>query len=295
MKIVITGATGLLGRAVLRELKRVDGFDAVGTGFSRAIDDIAYLDLRDGESVRDFIATQQPQAIIHSAAERRPDISENDPDATRALNVQATQTVADAARSVGSWVIYISTDYVFDGTSPPYTPDAQPNPLNFYGRSKLEGEEVIRESGKHCILRVPVLYGPSPSFDESPITLLGRMLIEGEKATVDHWATRYPTLTTDVAVVCRQLLEHKQSHPDFAGTFHWSGDEAMTKFDIARVTSESFGLSADGLTPDPEAPAGAPRPKNSQLDCSTLEGLGIGRRTPFQQAIVEVLKPFLSW
>jgi S-adenosylmethionine synthetase len=298
MKVILTGATGLLGRAILELLKDLEmaagEYEVVGTGFSRAIDDIAFLDLRDARAVKDFVKEQRPHAIIHAAAERRPDLSENDPDATRTLNVEATKSIAEAASEVGAWVIYISTDYVFDGTAPPYAPDASPNPLNFYGQSKLEGEEVVRAAGDHCVLRVPVLYGDSASFEESPITMIAKTLIDGEKATLDHWATRYPTMTLDVAAVCEQLLERKEHVVDFGGTYHFSGGEAMTKFEIAEAIAKACDLSADHLTPDPNPPVGAPRPQNSQLDCSSLTALGIGMRTPFDVGIRSVLGPFLS-
>lgn len=294
MKILVTGATGLLGRAVLAELRSCSGFDAVGTGFRRASGDVVRLDLLDAPAVRSFLAQERPRAIVHAAAERKPDVSENDPAATRALNVEATQTIADAARSIDAWLVYISTDYVFDGSSPPYRPDSTPNPLNFYGRSKLEGEEVVRRSADHAILRVPILYGPSESLEESPVTILARILMDGRETTLDHWAVRYPTHTTDVAVVCRQLLERREANAGFSGTFHWSGDEAMTKFEMARTIAEACGLAGEGLRPDPNPPAGAPRPRNSHLDSTELERLGIGMRTPFRQAIVPILEPFLA-
>lgn len=294
MKIIVTGATGLLGRAVLAELSRCRDFDALGTGFRRATGDIVRLDLLDAVAVRDLFARERPRAIIHAAAERKPDVSENDPAATRALNVEATRTIADAARSIDAWVVYLSTDYVFDGSSPPYRPDSTPNPLNFYGRSKLEGEEVVRRAVDHAILRVPILYGPCESLEESAVTVLARILIDGRETKLDHWATRYPTQTTDVAVVCRQLLERREADAGFSGTFHWSGDEAMTKFEMARAIGEACGLAVDRLRPDPNPPSGAPRPRNSHLDCAELERLGIGRRTPFREAIVPILEPFLA-
>ena len=298
MKVIITGATGLLGRALLKSLKELQDmageYQVLGTGFSRAEDPVVFLDLRDAEAVTDLIQEFRPHVILHSAAERRPDISENDPEATRSLNVDATRTVAEAADSVGAWVIYISTDYVFDGTSPPYKPDDSPNPLNFYGQSKLEGEEAVRATGDHCILRVPVLYGDSPSFDESPITQIGRTVIEGKLTTLDHWATRYPTMTMDVAAVCEHLLERKRHVADFGGTYHFSAGEALTKYEIAQAIAQVCELSADHITPDPNPPSGAPRPKNSQLHCSTLMELGIGGWMTFDTGVYSVMRPFLE-
>ena len=290
MKVIITGATGLLGRALSRELSTPN--DVVGTGLHRAAGAVRRLDLLDPKAVTRFLRDERPRVIIHAAAERRPDVSENDPEATRALNVEATRTIAAAAAGIGAWLVYFSTDYVFDGTSPPYAPDATPNPLNFYARTKLAGEDVVRRSADHCILRVPVLYGQIESLEESPVTAIASDLIAGGEVKLDHWATRYPTFSGDVAVVVRQLVEEKRRNADFAGTFHWSGDEALTKYDMARVIAAAWGLPSGKLIPVPDPPTGAPRPRNSQLDCSALERIGAGRRTPFKESVIACLEPF---
>lgn len=291
MNVMITGATGLLGRGIVSELSRSSSLNVMGTGFRRATGAIRELDLLDPEAVRRFVESERPAVILHAAAERRPDVSENDPGATHALNVDATGTIVDVAATVGAWVIYISTDYVFDGTSPPYRPDAAPNPLNLYGRSKLAGEEVVRRATRHCILRVPLLFGPVESLDESPVTSIAKQLLPGKSITLDHWATRYPTSTGDVAFVCRQLVERRREQPDLSGTFHWSGDEALTKYDMARAIAEAWSLDVQ-LNPDTNPPAGAARPKNSELDCSDLESIDIGRRTPFRDSLNAALAPF---
>ena len=295
MKIVVTGVTGLLGRALQREFATAGpSFEVIGTGWQRASDGVVRLDLRRSDDVRNFLQEVRPNAIIHAAAERRPDVSENDEGATRALNVEATRTLVEEADRLGVWLLYLSTDYVFDGSAPPYAVDARPNPLNFYGQSKLEGEDVVRGgTGGHGILRVPVLYGQVETLNESPVTVIAEVFRKTPvSARLDHWATRYPTLTDDVARTCRQLLERRQADDAVSGTFHFSGDEALTKFEMAQVIGEILGQSTDGLLPVSEPPAGAPRPQNSQLDVSRLEALGIGRRTPFRTALAEALRPF---
>ncbi len=291
MKVMITGATGLLGRSLMSELSSSDSLDVIGTGLRRARGAIHSLDLRDSGAVKQFVESQSPAVILHAAAERRPDVSENDPDATHSLNVEATETIVEVARTVGAWVIYISTDYVFDGSSPPYRPDAAPNPLNFYGKSKLAGEEVVRGRGGHCVLRVPVLFGPVESLNESAVTTIAIQLLAGGEVKLDHWATRYPTSTDDVAFVCRQLVERRREEPDLAGTFHWSGDEALTKYEMARAIAEAWALDVR-LIAESSPPVGAPRPRNSQLDCSDLERIGVGRRTPFKTSLSASLAPF---
>ncbi len=291
MKVLITGITGLLGRALSAELSTTS-FDVVGTGLRRATGDVVAIDLTDREAVERLLREQRPDAIIHSAAERRPDVSENDPDATLALNVDATRSIVEIAKEVGAWVVYLSTDYVFDGSSPPYRSDATPNPLNFYARSKLEGEHIVRTVDENCVLRVPVLYGQVETLDESPVTTIAKGLLTGGEVKLDHWQTRYPTSTADVAAVLRQMLESSADGRSISGTVHWSGDEAMTKYDMGRTVCEIWGRPHDNLIPQPDPPGGAPRPKDTQLDCGELEALGIGQRTRFRDALASALAPF---
>ena len=231
--------------------------------------------------------------IIHSAAERRPDVSEGDPEATEALNVAATRQLAELSKEVGAWMLYLSTDYVFDGTEPPYHPGDKPNPLNNYGQSKFDGEQVMREIVEDgAILRVPILYGPIEELAESAVTLIFESVRKGT-ATLDNWATRYPTQTQDVADAIRKMVNRHYTDGNVLGTFHFSGDEPLTKYEMALIMAEIAGLDGSGLTPSDSAPPGAPRPKNCQLDCSRLEYLIDPKRTPFKEAIADALKPYL--
>ena len=179
-KIVLTGASGLLGRAIMAEL--LPNFDIIGLGLNRIHSGIQKLNLLDTESVNEFMWTVKPDILIHSAAERRPDISQNDPKRTIALNVEATRHVARLAYQTGSWMIYLSTNYVFDGTSPPYSPQDLTNPLNLYGQSKLDGENAVRaETDQFCIIRLPALYGQVEFLGETSITQIGEQTQSEEK------------------------------------------------------------------------------------------------------------------
>ena len=107
-------------------------------------------------------------------------------------------------------------------------------------------------------------------------------------------ATRYPTLTDDVAVVLRQMLEYHFDKGPLAGIYHWSGNEPMTKYDISLVFANAIGFAPAQLVPDATPPSSAaPRPRDCHLDSSLLESLGMGRRTPFATAVPRILKGFL--
>jgi dTDP-4-dehydrorhamnose reductase len=293
-KVALIGATGLLGRAVANELAAITRWQVIRTAFRHGDTSTITLDIRDEGAVRQFIADQAPDAIVVAAAERRPDVCENDPVLARALNVDALGFIAGAALEIGSWILSISTDYVFDGTQPPYQPDDAPNPLNAYGRSKLDGERALLQSGaRSCVLRLPLLYGPVIDWGESAVTGLTPAIVESARgvapAAMDAWATRYPTFTPDVAVVIRQLLECHEIGESVTGVTQWSGDEPMTKFDIARRIAQVLNIDAC-ITAQQTPIDTTPRPQNCHLASDALEVLKIGQRTPFDTAIRAVLQ-----
>ncbi|CAM2178410.1 dTDP-4-dehydrorhamnose reductase [Paraburkholderia sacchari] len=296
-KVAVAGASGLLGRALMRELAVGTDWQIVPTAFSRVGAGQVALDVRDARAVDAFVAKEAPDAIVIAAAERRPDVCEHDPAAARALNVDAVRSIASAARRRGAWVLSISTDYVFDGAHPPYLPDAEPNPLNAYGRSKLEGEHALLDTADDAlVLRLPLLYGPIVDWQESAVTSLVPAIRASAQAgaaaaVMDAWATRYPTFTPDVAFVIRELLTRCADGSAVRGIAQWSGDEPMTKYDIAQRIAGALGIESQLVAQT--APTDAtPRPRDCHLDSGRLEALGIGRRTPFDAGIRAVLDAF---
>ncbi|XP_044136788.1 methionine adenosyltransferase 2 subunit beta isoform X1 [Bufo gargarizans] len=295
-RVLITGATGLLGRAVYKEFKDKN-WHVLGCGYSRARPQIESLNLLDTSAVKELVEEFKPHVIVHCAAERKPEIVENQPDLAALINVGASENLAKVAAAGGAFLIYISTDYVFDGTNPPYREDAMPNPLNLYGKTKLEGERVVLQNNEGAaVLRVPVLYGDVEKIEESAVTIMfDKVQNSNKSANMDNWLQRFPTYVKDVASVCLQLSERKLQDPSINGIFHWSGNEQMTKYEMACAMADVFNLPARHLRPITDEPVGAtPRPWNPQLDCSRLEALGVGQRTPFRVGIRESLWPFLD-
>ncbi len=294
--ILVTGASGLLGRAIVAEFQShasTRAWQVVGTAFSRVRDGLVRLDLCDATAVTACLERFQPRVVVHSAAERRPDVSERDPAATQRLNVEATARLARWCAAHGAWLLYLSTDYVFDGTRPPYAVDAPTHPLNAYGRSKLDGEIAIRnETADAAVLRVPILYGPCETLAESAITVTVPALLKATPAApavLDNWATRYPTHTADVASVIRQMALRRLADPALAGVFHWSGDEPHTKYTLGLLMARLLGVGPAALRPDDAPSSGAPRPQNSHLDTARLAGLGISARTPLEPSLRAIL------
>ncbi|KAL0994679.1 hypothetical protein UPYG_G00125740 [Umbra pygmaea] len=294
-RVLVTGATGLLGRAVYKEFQN-NAWHTLGTGYSRARPRFLRCDLTDEAAVRGLIQDFQPHVIVHCAAERRPDVVERHTEAALNLNVHASGMLAKEA--AGIFFLYISTDYVFDGRNPPYGEDDAPNPLNVYGKSKLEGErEVLRQNPGAAVLRVPILYGEVERVQESAVTVLWDKVQEGaESCTVEHCQQRFPTYVNDVARVCRQMAERRLEDPSIRGIFHFSGKEQMTKYEMACAIADAFNLPSSHLIPmtDQTAGSGAQRPHNAQLHCSRLELLGLSvEPVSFKMAVRDSLWPFL--
>ena len=299
MKTLVTGASGLLGRSLMACLAELPG-ELIGTARSRIIPPLTQLDLTDEPAVRQAFATWSPDLVVHSAAERRPDVVDGDPAAAVRLNVGATALLAELAAASGARFIYISTDYVFDGKTPPYAVDAKPVPLNAYGRMKLAGEDAVRaaystlSNDVFAILRIPILYGRVQNLAESPITELAARLLEGHAFKAEDWAMRYPAHADDVAravtLIAEQLM---QTIPNaFGGTYHFASGEQFTKYGMALVLAKELNVDTHLIQPDPNPPSGAPRPKDCRLDSSRLDSLGFLPRIRFADGVREALAPF---
>ncbi|WP_444891120.1 dTDP-4-dehydrorhamnose reductase family protein [Microbulbifer sp. DLAB2-AA] len=294
MKILITGASGLLGRSVFKQLSNNPTFSVIGTAFSRSGENLIRLDLSDSSAVKASLNDIKPEVVIHCAAERWPDRCADNPDTTWQLNVSSTELLSKHCSEINAQLVYISTDYVFDGTAPPYAPDDTPNPVNFYGRSKLAGEEAVLKNGNHWVLRLPWLFGPVSYLEESGITALLETLREQKPVTLDHWAIRFPTSVEEVAEVLEQCLLKTQRGIQFEGIYQWSGDTACTRFELAHIIAKVCELSADHISADSKPDFSVPRPYNCQLDKSRLTNLGIKGTEPLPQQLARNLKSFIQ-
>ncbi|BGO94059.1 hypothetical protein NBRC10512_003692 [Rhodotorula toruloides] len=305
MRVLVTGASGLLGRAVFAAFKDA-GHHVTGTAYSRASGDLVKLDLQDEKAVEQFFADFKPDCVVHCAAERRPDAVEADPEAAKKLNIAVPAHLSALSRSSAHpfALIYISTDYVFDGHAPStgYEPDAKTGPTNAYGESKLAGEEAVleglKQGGKGCVLRVPVLYGKAEKHSESAINILVdsvRKAAAGQLVKMDDWATRYPTNVTDIARVLVDLAARSAS-TQLPHILHFSAQQLYTKYTISRLFAElhnpplKLGDNLVRVTEGPK-PGETVRPKDCHLSNRAIEALGIDTRTvDFEQWWTEYLR-----
>ncbi|KAI1771927.1 NAD(P)-binding protein [Hypoxylon cercidicola] len=308
---LVTGATGLLGRQVVRAFER-GNWNVKGTGYSRA-DGVSILkvDLVNAEQVASTLDNVKPQAVVHCAANRFPDKCDNDPEGTRAINVEATRSLASLCAARDIFLIYISTDYVFPGKpgDAPYEADAEPQPTNLYGQTKLDGEHVVLEEYKNAgkaglgvVLRVPVLYGDAEMPAESAVNVLmdsvWKAQQEGAKIKMDHWALRYPTnvcssappfacfiLTEDVGRVCHDIsLKYLDSddRSKLPQILQFSSEDKFTKYEICQLFGEIMGLSIASIEPNTEGNdpnASVQRPYDCHLSTKALKDIGINVAT----------------
>ncbi|HZN14710.1 MAG TPA: dTDP-4-dehydrorhamnose reductase [Acidimicrobiales bacterium] len=277
MRVVITGAGGQLGHDLVDAFADHEVFAC----------DHAAMDVTDRDAVLGTILTVQPDAIIHAGAWTAVDACESDPDKAFRVNALGTRHVADAARRAGAHLVYVSTDYVFDGSKPePYLEWDRTNPQSVYGRSKLGGElELGPES---TIVRVAWVCGAhGNNFVKTMLRLAGER---------DSWGVVYdqrgcPTFTPDLAVGIRRLAVDRMP-----GVFHVTNQGATTWFDLARDVLRLAGFDPAKVHPistvDYNAPA--PRPANSVLENAALRGVGLPLLADYHEPLERLVKELLA-
>ncbi|KAF3038595.1 hypothetical protein E8E11_004632 [Didymella keratinophila] len=296
--VLVTGASGLLGRQVQQQFARA-GWKAIGTGLHRLNPpDIVKLNILNRADIDALLDDVKPDVVVHCAANRFPDSCSANPAAARNINEQASRALAEATVARGKFLIYISTDYVFSGRQgeAPYKASSAPDPPNVYGRTKLEGERAVLEvcasanaRNRVVVLRVPVLYGACDEPKESAVNVLMSSLWaaqklepEDPKIDIDDWALRFPTNTADVGRVCRDVSDFYRSTEntgkDLPQILQFSSEDRMTKWQIVQMFAEITGLPLDNLKPSKpqdEPSNGVVRPYDCHLDTSELQELGI--------------------
>lgn len=256
--VLVTGATGMLGRYVLDELRKLN--------ISYVAPDRARCDLSDPSTIYSYIRDLRPDAIMHLAAETDVDMCEREPRRAGILNHLATQAIAQAARASESWLLYVSTSNVFGADCKSFYNELDvPAPVNYYGRSKLHGEHAARLScpESHLILRAGWMIGGGPEHDHKFVGKVIRQISGGLgplRAVTDKFGslTRADALA-DFAV--SSLLQRR------TGTLHFCSRGVVSRFDIAMAICEILqsGGPVEGVT-SAQFPLSAPRPYSEGMD-----------------------------
>ncbi|WP_105188178.1 dTDP-4-dehydrorhamnose reductase family protein [Pseudoalteromonas sp. T1lg48] len=290
-KIIVSGATGLLGRALFARLYREH--QVIGLGYSRAQPPIVKADLFDKDAISALFTSHRPNFFIHSAAERNPDKFDNDPEHSIKFNCAVTEHIAKCCEQFNCKLIFISTDYVFDGRNPPYAEDAKTNPLNLYGQSKARSEVLLQAQYPHAaIVRIPVLYGEVNYLGESAVTVIAEQLKNGA-TRFDDQCQRFPTDTADIAEALAGAINTQGAQ--LQGMYHLSANERLTKLEMAKLMAPQLGLDPSILAATAVDTSGsATRPLDCALKDTRLGVQGIEIKSDFATRIAKVLTPHLS-
>ncbi|GAA4034348.1 SDR family oxidoreductase [Allokutzneria multivorans] len=264
-RVLITGASGLLGTAVRQRLEGT-GHTVIpchhnkNSGGER-------LDITSAESVAEVFARTEPEVVVHCAA--IPDVAqcEKDPDLARLVNVDGTELVATQATRIGARLLHVSTDWVFAGDGDGgYRETDSPTPAQEYGRSKLAAEQA---AGSALIVRVPLLYGlgsqPRPTWPAQVLTKLAR----GEEVRTDDEEIRQPAFVDDVARCFADLITLGAK-----GIVHIAPQEQHTKLAWSRLLAEAVGAPTELIRPTPR-PHWPTRPLRATLRTDRLAELGV--------------------
>ncbi len=245
MKILITGSNGLLGQKLVKLLVS-EGIDVIAT--SRGADRLGLggyvydsMDITNASDVQTCIKKHNPDVVINTAAMTNVDQCETEREACYALNVTAVANLITASESIDCHLIHLSTDFIFDGSHGPLTEEDKPNPISYYGESKLAAEELLFKSTiKWSIARTVLVYGVAMDMSRSNIVLWVKKSLENGqtiKVVNDQWRT--PTLAEDLAMGCYLIAKNKA-----LGIFNISGEDMLTPFQMAMQTAEFFNLNS---------------------------------------------------
>ncbi len=247
MKILLTGSNGLLGQKLVGLLAQQPGVELVATarGANRLAGPYPFvrfvlLDVTDAAQVRQVLAQERPTHLIHTAAMTQVDECELDQAACWAQNVTAVEHLAAACADLGIHLTHLSTDFIFNGKEGPLLEDATPDPISYYGESKLAAERVVQGTAglRWAIARTVLVYGTLHGGGRSNIVLWVRDSLRSGKAIKvvdDQWRT--PTLAEDLAQGCWLLARQSAQ-----GIYHISGRELLTPYQMAQQVADFFGL-----------------------------------------------------
>lgn len=277
MKVLVTGANGQLGYDLIKELNKRN-IENIGV-------DKNDFDITNQDETENFILNCKPDAIIHCAAYTNVNKAEDEKDLCYKINVDGTKNIASACKKIDAKMIYISTDYIFDGKkNSPYEIDDNPNPLNFYGKTKLDGENIIKNSlEKYFIVRISWVFGKNGN--NFVKTMLNLSQTQNELNIVSDQIGS-PTYTVDLSkILCDMILTGKY------GIYHATNENYCSWYEFAQ---EIFKISDIKIKLNPvktkDFPSKAKRALNSRLSKKKLPESNFSKLPTWQNALARFLK-----
>jgi dTDP-4-dehydrorhamnose reductase len=245
-KVLITGASGLIGFNVFREALRDESLTVLGCYNGFAFDSrpsLVPLDLTNETDVWNLVMTFRPNVIIHAAAHPDPKFCEDNKPAAEALNLSATKLLCTLAEQVAAKLVFLSTDLVFDGSGKMYDEAAKPRPISFYGQLKADAEKFIATNlENHVILRTTIQLGESPKKTRSVNEQFLNAIAKGERPAFFTDEFRTPIGTANLAQVILEMSEN-----DATGIFHATGDERLSRYELGAKVATHFGVPLEKI------------------------------------------------
>lgn len=276
MRVLVTGVKGQLGYDVMNELAG-RGHEGIGV-------DIQEMDITDAASVEKVITEAAPDAVIHCAAYTAVDAAEDNVDLCRRVNAGGTENIARVCKALNCKMMYISTDYVFNGQGTrPWEPDDKREPLNVYGQTKYEGELAVETLEKFFLVRIAWVFGVNGKNFIKTMLNLGKTR---DHLTVVADQIGSPTYTYDLARLLVDMIE-----TDKYGRYHATNEGLCSWYEFACEIFKQAGMNVtvSPVTSD-QYPAKAKRPMNSRMDKSKLDAMGFKRLPSWQDALGRYLK-----
>lgn len=278
MKILITGSKGQLGHDLMNEFDK-RGVEYIGV-------DVAEMDITDAKACRQVITEAKPDAVIHCAAYTAVDAAEDNVELCRKINAEGTKNIAEVCRDLDVKLMYISTDYVFNGEGVrPWEPDDHREPLNIYGLTKYEGEVYIeRLVKKYFTVRIAWVFGVNGKNFIKTMLRLGK---EKGAVSVVNDQIGSPTYTYDLARLLADMIETEEY-----GRYHATNEGLCSWYEFACEIFRQAGMDNVRVTPvdSSQFPARAKRPKNSRMAQSKLVEKGFTPLPTWQDALGRYLK-----
>jgi dTDP-4-dehydrorhamnose reductase len=244
-RILVTGANGLLGQHLVQIFSQQPKYELLFTSDEptfylnhRPLLDYTQLDITSKSDVKSLVMSFHPDVIVNAAAMTNVDTCESQRELAWKINVHGVENLADVARMIGAKIIHVSSDYVFDGLRGPYGEDDRPNPINYYGKTKLASENVLRTGDVHfAIARTIVLYGTGKNVKQNFALFLVNALKEGKPIRAATDQVSNPTYVHDLAFGILRIVEQEAE-----GVYHLSGSERLSRYEFAHRVASVFGL-----------------------------------------------------
>lgn len=271
-KVLFTGITGLLGKYFLNT--KLSDYEVFGTYHLNPPSlkkNFVKLDIANRKEVLAIIAKLEPRIVVHAASIGSVDYCETHKEEARAVNVEGTKNVLEASKMVGAKIIFTSSNAIYDGNNPPYDEGAETNPLDVYGKTKVEGEELIKKSNTpYVILRLMTMYGwPQKGGRSNPVTWVIDELKSRKPINVVNDIFNNHLYAGQAAKAIWDVIEKKKIEE----VYNIAGRECMSRYDLALKIAEVFNLDSSLITPvkNDFFKNIAPRPRNTCFATKKIE------------------------